>query len=87
MRACTVPVPLGRVTAVVALGAQPIAQCGQRVVLAVRDVLQKLCDVGDVRHGALAALLGEHASAHARELRGLEDRSGPARTQLIGPIP
>ena len=80
-------VALGRPAAVVALGAQPVAQRGQRVVLAMRDVLQQLRHVRQVGHVPLAVAPRQHAVAHAAQLSGLEDRRDAALAGVTGPLP
>ncbi len=77
----------GRAAPLVALRAQPIAQRGQAEVFPVRGLLQQLSHVRQVRHEPLAALPRQHAVAHARDLRGLEDRGDTTVAGVTGPLP
>ena len=51
-------------------------------MLAVRDILEQLGDVGQVGHVAFAALPGQHAPAHALQLGGLEDGGDTAVARM-----
>ena len=77
----------GGTALLLALPAQPVAQGGKVVMLAVRDILEQLGDVGQVGHVAFAALPGQHAPAHALQLGGLEDGGDTAVARMSRPLP
>ena len=53
----------------------------------MRDFLQQLRHVRQVGHVPLAVLPGQHAVAHAAQLRGFEDGRHPALAGVLGPLP